>query len=123
MGVPDHFTVLDTKQKIGRRFHVEPEYVSLFFAGRELPDTWLLSRQRVGEATVLVLIRSMDPLLLQSVGYGSRCSGERPPDFVARVDRLEAESGKDRRTCSRCLLFYDYDTERALAALMFGLDD
>jgi hypothetical protein len=122
LAIPVQETVLGTKGRIAQIRHTVPEYVSLFFAGRDLPDTWLLSRQR-GAGHVIVTIRSMDALLLQSVGYGSRRGPPKPPDFVDRVNRLEAETGKDRRTCSRCLMFFEYDTERALAALQGDLDD
>jgi hypothetical protein len=115
LAAPDDATVLDTKQRIAARFAV--------FAARDLSDTWLLSRQSTSHRSVFGLIRSINALLLQSVGYGSRPGEPRPPDFVARVDQLEAAIGKDWRTCSHCPTLCDYDTERAFAALQSHLDD
>jgi hypothetical protein len=116
-------TVRDAKQIIAEKYESIADYVSLLFCGRNLRDESVLLRQRIGNGKIVVYIRSLDAILLQSVGYGSRRGAKKPANFLELVNRLERESGKDIRTCSRCLTFYDYEYDRALAALRTGDDE
>jgi hypothetical protein len=87
------------------------------FNGRNLKDETLLIRQRIHNKKINIYLRSIDEILLRSIGYDSRRGSPKPNDFVERVTRLESETGQDRRTCSRCLIFYDYDFDRAREVL------
>jgi hypothetical protein len=115
--LPTDAKVLQAKEKIADRYHTIADYVSLLFCGRNLKDELILFRQRIGSRKIIVYIRRLDAILLQSVGYGSRRGSPKPSDFVDRVTRLQQATGRDARTCSRCLTFYDYNFDRALSAL------
>jgi hypothetical protein len=115
--IPASWTVFETKEKVADRYETKAEYVSLLFSGRNMKDATLLIHQRIGAKPIIVYIRRFDTILLESVGYGSRRGAGKPSDFIERVNRLENETGQDRRTCSRCLMFYDYDVDRAREAL------
>jgi hypothetical protein len=111
--IPAAWTVFETKGKVAVRYQTIADYVSLLFSGRNLKDETLLIHQRIGNKKIIVYIRRFDPILLESIGYGSRRGAAKPSDFIERVNRLERDTGQDRRTCSRCLIFYDYDVDRA----------
>jgi hypothetical protein len=115
--IPASWTVFETKEKVAARYQTITYCVSLIFCARNLKDETLLIRHRIGNRKIIVYIRPFDRSLLESIGYGSQRSAEKPSDFIERVKRLEAETGQDRRTCSRCLIFYDYDIDRARDAL------
>jgi hypothetical protein len=115
--IPTAWTVFETKGKVAVRYHTIADYVSLFFFARNLKDEALLIHQRIGNKKIDVYVHCFDPTLLESIGYGSRRGVEKPSDFVERVNQLERDTGQDRRTCSRCLIFYDYDVDRARSAL------
>jgi hypothetical protein len=121
--IPVDGTALKAKELIAIRYQTIAEYVSLLFCGRNLKDECVLSRQRIGSGKIIVYIRSLDAIMLQSLSFGSRRSAVKPADFVERVNLLQQKSGKDARTCSRCDQFYDYNSERTLAALQDDLDD
>jgi hypothetical protein len=109
--------VLQVKEMIASRYHTIADYVSLLFCGRNLKDEQVLFRQQVGSGKIIIYIRRLDVILLQSVGHGSRRGPSKPNDFVERVTRLQQAIGKDARTCSRCLAFYEYDFDQALSAM------
>jgi hypothetical protein len=111
--IPTDWTVIQTKEKVAVRYHTISVCVSLIFCARNLKDESLLSHHRIGNRKIDVYIRSCNRSLFESIGYGSRRGVEKPSDFVERVNRLERDTGQDRRTCSRCLIFCNYDIDRA----------
>jgi hypothetical protein len=115
--IPADWTVFQTKEKVAIRYETNADYVSLLFCGRNMKDETLLIHQRIGNKKIIVYIRRFDPILLESIGYGARRGVEKPRDFIERVNRLERETSQDHRTCSRCLIFYDYDVDAARDAL------
>jgi hypothetical protein len=118
LSIPASATVADVKQMIAERYGNELDKVSLLFRGRNLKDESLLIHQRIGDKTIIVYIRSMEPIILESIGYGSSLIRvPKPANFNDLVGRLERETGASNRTCSRCLIFYEYDVDRALNAL------
>jgi hypothetical protein len=123
MAIPVAATIADAKQKIAIRYRTIVENVTLLFSGRNINDEFILARQRLGTGKIIVYIREMEPIVLQSIGYTSRTGTPKPPTILECVNRLQAETGRDARTCSRCYTFYDYDYDRALAALQESFDD
>jgi hypothetical protein len=115
--IPTDWTVFQTKEKVALRYHTIAGYVSLIFHARTLKDESLLSHCRIDHKKIHVYLRPFDRSLLESIGYGSRSGVEKPSDFLERVNELESSTGQDRRICSRCLIFYDYDVNRAREAL------
>jgi hypothetical protein len=115
--IPAAWTVFQTKEKVAIRYHTIADYVSLLFCGRNLKDETLLIHQQIGNKKIIVCVRRFNAILLESIGYGSRRGAEKPSDFIERVTVLESDTGQDRLTCSRCLIFYDYDVSRARDAL------
>jgi hypothetical protein len=117
LSIPIEAKVLRAKEMVADRYHTIADYVSLLFCEQNLKDELILFRQRIGSRKIIIYIRRLDAILLQSVGYGSRRALPKPSDFVERVTRLQQATGRDARTCSRCLTFYDYDFDQALSAL------
>jgi hypothetical protein len=111
--IPTAWTVLQTKEKIAVRYRTISFCVSLLFCARNLKDESLLIHHRIRNRKIDVYIRACNRSLFESIGYDSRCGVAKPIDFVERVNRLERESGQDRRTCSRCLIFCNYDVDHA----------
>jgi hypothetical protein len=116
-------TALRAKELIAHRYATVAEYVSLLFCGRNLKDECVLSRQRIGAGKIIIYIRSLEAIMLQSIGFGSARGVNKPPNFIDQVNRLQRETGKDARTCTRCYTFFNYDFDGALAALQEDQED
>jgi hypothetical protein len=112
LSIPMDAKVVQVKGLIADRYHTILDYISLLFRGRNLKDELILFRERIASRKIIVYIRRLDATLLQSLGYGSQRSPSTPSDFLERVTRLQRATGKDSRTCSRCLTFFGYDFDQ-----------
>jgi hypothetical protein len=118
MDIPEGTTVLDTKQYVARRFSSLVENVKLLHCGKDLKDVLVLAKQRVRpENRIVVYIREMDSILLQSCGAGWQRSSSKPLDYTERLAELARLTGHDPRICARCYQFMGYDYDRTLAEL------
>jgi hypothetical protein len=115
--IPADWTVFQVKELIAIRFHTIADYVSLVFYGRNLKDELLFSREVIQNEAIMVYVRTLETGLLKTLGYENRSEVEKPVDFLQRVNRLKQSCHLDSRTCSRSLIFYDYDMVSALRAL------
>jgi hypothetical protein len=58
-------TVKDAKPKVAERLRLPgPDYVTLFFAGKALKETFVLSRLRLGKQSITVYVRETAELML-----------------------------------------------------------
>jgi len=116
MDVPDRATVADTKQLVAERFSSLAENVKLLHCGKEMKDALVLSKQRIRPPNrIVVYIRSMDAVLLQSICPGR--TAVKPPDYMDRLQQLVQATGQDARICARAFAYFEYNYERALEEL------
>jgi len=119
MEVPDNATVADTKELVATRFKTLAENVKLLHCGKEMKDTLVLSKQRIRPPNrIVVYIRDMRSILLQSCGAGWSRNTPKPDNYLELLQELKERSGQDARICARVLLYYDYDFDRALEELL-----
>jgi hypothetical protein len=71
LSIPRDGKVLQAKQQIADLYNSIADNVSLFFCSRNLRDECVLSRQRIGTGKIIVYIRAMERILLESIGYES----------------------------------------------------
>jgi hypothetical protein len=78
----------------------------------------VLSKQRIRSPNrIIVYVREMNSIMLQSCGAGWLRTAEKPSDFVEQVQRLAEKSGQDTRICARAFTYFNYDYQKALREL------
>jgi hypothetical protein len=115
--IPADWTVFQVKELIAMQYHTIADYISLVFYSRNLKDESLFISQIIRDEAIMVYVRQLEITLLKTMGYGGRSEVAKPEDFLQHVRRLEQGSHLDIRICSRALIFYDYNVDRALRAL------
>jgi hypothetical protein len=118
MNIPDRATVGDTKEFVAERFKTLVENVKLLHCGKELKDVLVLSKQRIRPPNrIIVYVREMNSIILQSCGAGWVRTAEKPSDYLDQVQRLADKSGQDTRICARAFTYFNYDFGKALSEL------
>jgi hypothetical protein len=118
MDIPDAATVGDTKEFVAEKYSSLVETVKLLYCGKELKDRLVLSKQRITPPNrIVVYIREMNSIILQSVGAWRSSTAPKPPDYVQRLAMLAEESGQDSLLCMRAYLYFNYDYDKALQEL------
>jgi len=119
LDIPESATVLYTKEIVARKFGCTAEDVKLLHCGKELKNTMVLARQKIKAPNrILVYIREMAAILLQSCGVGRICNAPKPPDYNERLAQLQRETGQDARSCLTCYQYHNYDYVKALNDLL-----
>jgi hypothetical protein len=118
MSIPDRATVGDTKEFVAAKFKTFAENVKLLHCGKELKDLLVLSKQRIRPPNrIIVYVREMNSIILQSCGVGWFRTAEKPPDYLEQLQKLAEASGQDTRICSRAFAYFNYDYGKALNEL------
>jgi hypothetical protein len=109
MDIPDRATVGDTKQFVAKKFKTFAENVKLLHCGKELKDVLVLSKQRIRLPNrIIVYVRDMSSIILQSFGTGWLRTAEKPLDYLEQVQRLAEELDQDPRICVRAFTYFNY---------------
>jgi hypothetical protein len=119
MEIPDSATVADTKEFVARKFKSMAENVKLLHLGLELKDTFILSQQRIKLPNrILVYIRAMESIYLESCAIALTQTAEKPPTYMEQLRNLVREARQDTCVCARAFQYYNYNYAEALAELL-----
>jgi hypothetical protein len=115
----DHQTVADAKEIYGTKTATDPQLISFLCRGRRLNDHFILSRQRIPPGQeIVVFVRDLREVIIYSSPGVLEPAPELPDDYDQQLDRLVAQSGRDRDICGSCFIYHHCDFAAALGDLM-----